>query len=454
MDREALAGLAAGLRGGVIAAGDEGYEQARQVWNGTIDKHPALIVKCQGAADVIDAVRFAKQHGLGVSVRGGGHHVAGGALLDGGLVIDLSPMRSVRVDAAANTVRAEGGALISDVDREAGAFGLCVPLGVVPDTGIAGLTLAGGLGLLRRKSGMTSDNLISADVVTAGGSLVRASAEENPDLFWALRGGGWDMGVVTSFEFRARPISPEIFLVFTAYPIEEGRTVLRNFREFMAGAPDEMSPLAIVWTFPEEPYPKELWGRQFVAVVGIYDGPADEGERAYQPLRQLATPLMDASERTTYLAVQHLFAEDYPSGRRYYWKSSYLPKLGDDAIDTLLDFGRRRPSPLSSVDVWPLGGALDRVDPQQTAFGQRGAGYLIGIEANWEDAAADAANVAWARETTAALEPHSTGGSYLNFEDVRDHAVFARSHGANFDRLAQIKRKYDPDNLFRSRRLA
>jgi FAD/FMN-containing dehydrogenase len=454
MDKEALAQLAARIKGVAFAAGDDGYGEARKLWNGTLDKKPAAIVKCRAVADVLDALAFARQQRLGVSIRGGGHHVAGGAVLDDGLVVDLSEMRAVSVDPVARTVRAEGGAQIGDVDRETTPLGLCVPLGVVPDTGIAGLTLAGGLGFLRRKYGMTSDNLIAADVVTADGRCLRASADENPDLFWALRGGGWDLGVVTSFEYRAHPISPEVFLSFTAYPIEEGPTVLRRFRDFMETAPDEMSPIAVIWTFPEEPYPRELWGRQLVAVVGAYDGPAEQGEKAFEPLRALGTPLFDASERTTYFAVQQFFAEDYPSGRRYYWKSSYLSRLEDSTIETLLDFGRRRPSPLSTIDLWPLGGALSRISAQETPISHREAAYLIGVEANWEDPSADTANRAWCRDTVAALTPHSTGGSYLNFEDLSEGGVVERSRGSNLERLTAIKRKYDPEDLFRSRRLA
>ena len=362
MTANALDPLAARLRGSLFVPGADGYDEARRLWNGTVNKKPAVIVRCCGVADVIDAVNHAREAGLAVSIRGGGHHVAGGALADGGLTIDLSTMRSVRVDPAAGRVRAEGGAQIGDVDRECQPFNLCVPLGVFSETGIAGITLAGGVGWLRRQYGMTCDNLISADVVTADGKLVTASANEHADLFWALCGGGWDMGVVTSFEYRAHAIDPDMAFIFVTYPIEEGAAVLKRVREFMASAPEAASPLVVLWTFPHaEPYPREVWGRQFIAIAGPYGGPRAEGERLYQPLRELGPVLLDMSEPMSYFAVQHLFDHEYPTGRRYYWKSSYLSGLSDGAIDVLVEFGKNRPSVLSSVDVWPLGGAISRV---------------------------------------------------------------------------------------------
>jgi FAD/FMN-containing dehydrogenase len=453
MTTDALNGLSARLRGGLFTPGADGYDEARRLWNGMVDKKPAVIVRCGGVADVIAAVDHARQNGLPVSIRGGGHHVAGGALVDGGLVVDLSHMRSVRVDPAARRARAEGGAQIGDVDGECRPFNLCVPLGVFGETGIAGITLAGGVGWLRRQHGMTCDNLIAADVVTADGQLVTASAGEHPDLFWALRGGGWDMGVVTSFEFSAHPIAPEMMFLFVAYPIEEAVTVLKKMREFMTSAPEAASPIAVLWTFPRaEPYPHEIQGRQFVGIAGPFAGPAAEGERIYRPLRGLGTVLLDASEPMPYYNVQHLFDHDYPKGRRYYWKSSYLEALGDGAIDVLTEFGRNRPSGLSSVDVWPLGGAISRVGPSDTPLSQRAAPYMIGIEANWDGPEDDAANREWARNLATALAPFSTGASYLNFEDVTDPQFVRATHGSNFERLVSIKRRYDPGNLFRSRR--
>jgi FAD/FMN-containing dehydrogenase len=380
--------------------------------------------------------------------------VAGGAVLDGGLVIDLSAMRSVRVDPAAGTVRAEGGALIADVDREGSAYGLFAPLGLYSLTGIGGFTLAGGLGWMRRTAGMACDNLISADVVTADGRPLTASATRHEDLFWALRGGGWDLGVVTSFEYRARPIEPLVFFLFVAYPLDEAERVLAALDAYMVTAPDGANPIAVLWTFPShgDAYPAEVHGRPFIALVGPYIGTADEGERAYRPLRELGVPLLDGSGAIAYLAVQHAFDGEYPVGRRYHWKSVYLPALPDEVIAILAAHGRSRPSALSSLDVWPLGGAMARVPIDATPIAQRDAAYLIGIEANWDDAADDEANRSWARDVATALAPYSTGSSYLNFEDVIEAGTARATHGPNYDRLVAIKRRYDPENRFRSRR--
>jgi hypothetical protein len=453
MNDEALIQFASSLRGSVTAPADDAYDDARKIWNGTVDRKPALIVSCKGVADVIEAVNFARENGLGVSVRSGGHHVAGAALIDAGMVVDLAQMRSVRVEPSSSRARCEGGALIGDVDRETQAFGLAVPLGVVSETGVAGLTLAGGYGWLRRKHGLSCDNLISADVVTADGRLLTASAEENTDLYWAIRGGGWDMGVVTSFEYKAYSLGPEVYLPFLTYPYSEGANVLRRLREFVASAPREVGALAVCWTFPEaEVFPRELWGQQFIGIAGPYAGPADEGERACQGLRELGTVLTDMSGIVPYVVAQQFFDEDYPKGRRYYWKSAHLKHLDDDAIRTLLDLAGRRPSPLTSLDIWINGGAIADVAPDATPVGHRDAPFMIGIESNWDGPAEDAANIAWAREAAKSLAPFSTGGSYLNFEDLDEAGAVQAAHGANFQRLVEVKRRYDPANLFRSRR--
>jgi FAD/FMN-containing dehydrogenase len=452
MNEAAIAHLASNINGAVLQPGTPAYEEGRRGWNMMIDKHPALIVRCTAVTDVVDAVHFARDRGLGVSVRGGGHHVAGSSIIEGGLVIDLSPMRAVAVDPAKRTARAEGGAQIRDVDAATGAYGLAVPLGLFSETGIAGITLAGGLGWLRRKYGMSCDNLISAEVVTADGRQVTASATENGDLFWALRGGGWDMGVVTSFEYQAQPVGPEVFFNLTAYPLSDAKTVLRKFDEYMATAPDESAPIAIIWTFGEEPYPQEVWHKPFVGIAGTWAGSAEEGEKALQPLREFGTPMLDMSGPMPYVEVQKLFDEEYPRGRHYFWKSVYLSGLNDACIDKLIELGETRPSALTSVDVWAMGGAVARVPVGDTPISHRGAPYLIGLESNWDDPADDAKNVTWTRAAADALQPFSTGGSYLNFEDLSEVGATQRSLGANFGRLTEIKRKYDPGNLFRSRR--
>jgi FAD/FMN-containing dehydrogenase len=452
---EALQQLAAGLRGQAIAADADGYDDARKIWNGTVDKRPALIVRCAGVADVIDAVNFARERGLGVSIRGGGHHVAGGSLNDSGLVIDLSLMRSVYVDPSKGVAHAEGGAQIADVDRETQAFGLAVPFGLVSKTGIGGLTLAGGLGWLRRKHGLSADNLLEADVVTADGKLLHASARENPDLFWALRGGGFDMGVVTSFGFQTHPVEPELFVSFTAFPIAEARSVIKKLADFARTAPEEVSPVAVMWTFPDEgeAFPAEVHGKEFIGVLAPYIGGSSAGERVTQPLRELGTPLLDMSGAMPYrLGVQRMFDEDYPDGRRYYWKSTYLRELDDKAIETLVAIGTSRPTPITSVDIWVQGGAIGRTPPDATPIAHRDAPYLIGLEANWTEVSDDLRCVSWTRDAVEQLAPFSTGGSYLNFEDLNEGRATAASHGANFQRLVEIKKKYDPRNLFRSRR--
>ncbi|MFZ1410440.1 MAG: FAD-binding oxidoreductase [Micropruina sp.] len=455
MNKEAPVRLASGIRGTVIAEGDAEYDAARRVWNGTIDKLPALVVSCLGASDVVDAVNFARAHDLGVSVRSGGHHVAGSAVLAGGLVVDVSGLRDVDVSAETRRVRVQGGAQIGDVDRATQEHGLAVPLGVVSETGVAGLTLAGGYGWLRRKHGLSCDNVVAADIVTAEGRELHVTAQEHPDLFWALRGGGWDLGVVTALEYQAHPVGPDVYLPFLTYPLSEGPQVLANLRAFVVDAPREFGSLAVCWTFPESDiFPEELWGQPFVGIAGPYIGTVEEAERACAPLRDLGTVLTDLGGVVPWVEAQQFFDEDYPRGRRYYWKSAHLRDLDEDAINTLVDSAARRPSPLTSLDIWINGGAIADGPEDATPVGNRTAPYMIGVEANWDDPAADRANIDWARETTAALSPSASGGAYLNFDDLSDPDAVRAAHGANFDRLAGIKRRYDPANLFRSRGLS
>ena len=452
LDAEQVQAFIAHFHGVVQQPGDAGYDDARKVRNGMIDRHPGLIAHCAGVADVVQAVNLARDHGLLLSVRGGGHNVAGNAVNTGGIVIDLSSMRSVHVSATAKTVRAEGGATWGDVDRETQLYGLAAPGGVVSSTGIGGLTLHGGYGHLRRKYGLSIDNLISAEIVTADGQVRTASAEENPDLFWAIRGAGSNFGVVTSFEFRLHPVGPEVFLCAPAYSIEDGNRVLHGWRSFVESAPDEVNSVAILWSVPEiGPFPDELKRKPIVVLAAVYTGSVEEGAQVMQPLRELATPMMDLSHPEMFAELQSSFDVFYPAGLHYYWKSTYVDELSDEAIETIVQRASARPSHMSGIALWHLGGAISRVGETDTSYGRRDAPYLFSAEATWPDATGDEQNIAWSRDSVEALKPYSKGGSYLNFPGFGEEkeAQLRGAYGANYDRLVELKGKYDPDNLFR-----
>jgi FAD/FMN-containing dehydrogenase len=452
IDGETIQAFKATLRGAVLAPEDPGYDEARWIWNGLIDRRPALIVQCVGTADVVDAVDFAREHNLLLSIKGGGHNVAGNAVNDGGLVIDLSLMRGVHVDPATATVRAQGGATWADMDRETQLFGLAVPGGVVSTTGIAGLTLHGGAGHLRRKHGLSIDNLISVDIVTADGVIRRASADENEDLFWAVRGAGSNFGVVTSFEFNAHPIGPEVMVAALFHPLEAVKELLPAWRDVMDSSPEELSSVAICWSIPPgEPFPPEHHGKPVVAIAAAYAGPVEEGEPVVQRLRELGEPLIDLSGPWPWIGLQSGFDPLFPKGGLYYWKSRALAELSDAAIDDIADFASRRPSPLTDVIVWHQGGAMSRVGETDTAYGGRDAGFLVTGEASWDDPAVTDDAIAWGREFWDAMGRHSTGGLYLNFPGFGEEkeALVRAGYGVNYDRLAALKAQYDPANLFR-----
>ena len=352
LDPEATQAFAEGVRGPILRPGDSGYDEARAIWNGLIDRRPALIVQCSGAADVVDAVNFARVENLLVSIKGGGHNVAGNAVNDGGLVIDLSQMRGVHVDPSTQTVRAQGGATWGDTDREAQLFGLAVPGGVVSTTGIAGLTLHGGVGHLRRKHGLSIDSLRSVDIVTADGQLRKASATENEDLFWAVRGAGSNFGVVTSFEFQAHPVGPMVMVGAVFYAQEEASAIVRAWRDYVVSAPEELSSIALLWNVPpHEPFPPELHGKPVVVIAGAYSGSVEDGEPIVQPLRELAEPLIDLSGPWPWLGLQSGFDALYPKGAFYYWKSRAFAELPDEAIDEIADWAGRRPTPLTDIVI-------------------------------------------------------------------------------------------------------
>jgi FAD/FMN-containing dehydrogenase len=450
VDVGSLEGLRANLRGELFIPGDAGYDDARALWNGMVDRRPAALVRVAGVDDVVSAVRFAGEHGLTVTARGGGHGVAGNALSDGGLVVDLSRLKDVSVDPDARTARSGGGVTLGELDAATQVHGLATPLGVVTKTGIAGLTLSGGIGWLRRKHGLAADNLVSLEVVTADGQVRIASESENSELFWALRGGGGSFGVVTALEYRLHAVGPDVMVAFVLYPGERATEILRAVDEYTATAPEEVSPLAFLGRVPHgEPFPREIHGRPYAAVAAVYAGDAREGERVLAPLRELGDPLADLSGVLPYVEAQALLDEDYPDGWRYYWKSVDLDELADEALERLAAHAATAPSHHSTIDVWYHGGAMGRVGAEDTAFGRR-APYLIGVEANWEPGDSDDENVAWARATVDALGPFSTGGAYLNFPGLFEEGddLLRASYGErNFARLIALKRELDPQNV-------
>lgn len=452
---QAIVHLQRRLRGELIQPGDAGYDTARAIWNGMFDRRPALIARCVTPEDVVACVEFARTTGMPLAVRGGGHNVAGHATVDDGLVIDLGAMNRVEVDVERRLVHAGGGATIGDLDAATQAHDLAVPMGAVSATGIAGLTLGGGYGHLRNRYGLSCDNLVAAQVVTADGRIVTASATENPDLLWGLRGGGGNFGVVTRFTFRAHSLGSEVMFVFAFHDGRDGRMgeVLRFFCDFTAAAPDAISLLAACGKFPPLPehFPVELHNVPFVLLCGMYAGPADAGERAMQPLRDFVKPLLDYSGVMPYVDAQKMFDPDYPNGMRYYWKSLNLMQLDDAAIDAIATRAQQQPSPFNTTDLWHIGGAVRRADAGKSAFHGRHAAYVLNPEANWHDAAGDVANIAWVRDIIEAMAPYSDGSRYLNFAGFQEEgdAMMRRSFGPQYARLAALKAQYDPHNLFR-----
>jgi len=451
LDKPALETFNGRLRGQPLMAEDAEYESARKVWNGSIDKKPALIVRCQGAADVMAAVDFVRDRELLFSVRAGGHNVSGAAIADRGVVIDVSQMRSVQVDPDRRVARVSGGARLGDLDHETAPFGLAAPIGVVSETGVAGLTLHGGAGWLMRRHGLSIDNLNAVDIVTADGKLLRASENEHPDLFWALRGGGGNFGVVTNFEFKLHPVGPQVAVAMPIYPMDKAREVVAACRDYMAQAPDELMVLGVYWSGPPLPeVPEEYQGKPVVILLGCYTGPPERAQEAIAPLLTISEPIADLSGSMPWKDAQRLLDEDYPEGKYYYWKSIYLDRLDDEGMQVLEEYTRKRPSLESSIDVWFLGGAVSRVAPTSTAFFNRRHPIMIGIEANWGEQAESEANIAWARSLHQALQPFSGGGSYLNFPGyVEEQEEMLRgAYGENLERLTQVKTRYDPHNLF------
>ena len=443
------------LRGQLYRSGDHGYDEARVIFNGMFDRRPALIARCRGAADVMDVVQFARRHQLLMAVRGGGHSVAGNSMCDDGLVIDLSQMNSVIVDRKRRIACVQAGATWADVDRETQAFSLATPGGIVSHTGVSGLTLGGGIGWLRNKYGLSCDNLISAEVVTADGAVLTASSNENADLFWALRGGGGNFGVVTSFEFTLHPVGPAVAAVFSMYPMASTRNVLKQWREWVKIAPEEVTSEVAAWTAPAaRSLPPSIHAKDVVIVSGVYAGNPEEGMQVLQPLREFGEPLGEIAGAIPYRIVQSAFDPFFPNTGELisYWKSLFLEDLRDEAIEVFAGCAENRSSHSTMVLVMHIGGAVGRVRPDETAYPIRNASFVTNFMGSWRNAAETPRHIAWVREAWNRLLPFSTGAGYLNFlgHEERDVERLVRStFGSNYNRLVEIKAKYDPANLFR-----
>jgi FAD/FMN-containing dehydrogenase len=441
------------FRGDVIAPDRYGYDDARAVWNGTVDRHPRLIARCSGTADVAAAVRFARDCDLEIAVRGGGHNVAGTAVCDDGIVIDLSAMRAVSVDPVGRTARVQGGALWGDVDHETQGYGLATTGGMVSHTGVGGLSLGGGIGWLMRKHGLSVDNLVEAEVVTAEGDIILASANDHPDLFWALRGGGGNFGVVSLFRFTLHPVGPTVMAGPVFWAAEDTTDVLRFYREFVTDAPDELGNIIRLGTIP--PWPavsEELHFRPAIAVASCYAGPVEDGERAVRALREFGTPLVDLFEPTLYVDHQGSIDDTVPHGWHYYWKATNLTHLSDEVIDIIAEHAYDATSPRSYAAIFHMGGAVARTSRDATAYPSRDVEHNMSIDAVWlpqQDDTVGATETAWARKFLAALQPHSAG-VYVNFLDSDDDSSRVReAYGDDtYRRLAEVKANYDPENVF------
>ncbi|MEU2717259.1 FAD-binding oxidoreductase [Streptomyces sp. NPDC007205] len=452
MNNDALDRLRGMLLGEVVGPADPGYDAARGVYNAMIDKRPAVVARCRGTSDVIGAVRFAREEGLPIAVRGGGHSVAGHGTCDDGMVIDLSLMRGVHVDPVRRTARVQAGALLGDVDRETQVYGLAVPTGQMSETGIAGLTLNGGLGMLLHKYGLTCDNLLSADMVTVAGEVVTASEDSRPELFWALRGGGGNFGVVTSFEFRLHPVGPTMLAGFLAHPAEQAPQVLEFLRDFSATSPAHLSVDALFMRAPEADFvPSEFWGMPLVNLFVRYFGPMEEAWQTVQPLREFGAPLFDGLQPMSYVAVQSMLDAFSPAGNLHYWTSEFLPQLQEKEINAVAAIGADLPSSISIVNVHPFDTAATAVSPDATAFAHRQDSWLIHVIGQWEDTADTDRCRTWVKKAGAALQAFGLGNTYLNTtsEDERTDRVRAFWDGERLARLARVKAAYDPDNVLR-----
>lgn len=443
--------LKSGFKGEVLIPSDGAYDSARQIWNAMIDKRPAVIARCATTSDIVRALNFARDNRLLLAVRGGGHNIAGSAMCDDGLVIDLSQMKAAQVDAGARRVTIEGGATLGDLDAATQAHGLATPVGINSTTGIGGLTLGGGFGWLSRKYGLTVDNLESAEVVTATGEVVRASATEHPDLFWALRGGGGNFGVVTRFEFRLHPVGPDVLSGLIVYPISEAKSVLQQYREFMANAPEELNVWTVLRKAPPLPFlPATFHGQEMIALALIYAGDPKQGEPLVEPLHKFGTPLGAHVGVQPYAAWQQTFDPLLTAGARNYWKSHNFTTLEDGLFDVVVKYVGKLPSPQCEIFFGAIDGATMRRAADSMAYAQRDAMFVMNFHGRWEDPADDERCIGWSRDFFKASAPFASGGVYVNFLSADEAGRVRSAYGPNYDRLVQVKRKYDPNNLFRT----
>jgi FAD/FMN-containing dehydrogenase len=450
LEQKALDDLKTRLRGDLLLPGQPGYDEARSIWNAMIDRRPAVIARCRGVADVVIGLRFAREHGLPLSIKGGGHNIAGLAVADGALMLDMSLMRGVWVDPAARTARAQAGCLLGDVDRETQLHGLAAVLGFVSQTGIAGLTLGGGLGYLTRRYGWTCDTVLSMDMVTADGRIVRASEQDNSDLFWGLRGGGGNFGVVTNFEYRLYPEGPDVVGGLIAWRGEDAPEVLDMYRSLARQAPPELTCAAILRIAPPAPWlPKEIHGKPIVALVVCYAGPIAEAESTLAPIKAFGAKVGDIVQRRPYVSQQSILDATQPKGRRYYWKSEYLHSIEPEILERAIEHARRIVSPHSSIVLFPLDGALNRLPADHSPVGNRDAAFVLNITGSWDKAEDDRANIDWARAAWQDMRRFSTGGTYVNFQTADEGEERIRAaYGKNYDRLIEVKARWDPENLF------
>jgi FAD/FMN-containing dehydrogenase len=447
---DALDQFKAGLRGQVFEPGDAGYDEARKIWNAMIERRPALIVRCAGVADVRHAVRYARDQEMRLAVRGGGHNIAGNALCDGGLVIDLSQMKAVRIDPDARKAYVGPGALLADFDHEAQEFGLATPLGINSTTGVAGLTLGGGFGWLSRKYGLTIDNLVAAEIITANAERLWVSADTHPDLFWAIRGGGGNFGVVTMFEFKLHPLGPEVLSGLIVFPFDQARQVLERYRDFVPSMPEELNVWVVLRKAPPLPFlPPDMHGKEVAVLAVFYAGTVDDGMRLVEPLRGFGKPCGEHLGAQPYTAWQKAFDPLLAPGARNYWKSHNFLALGDEAVDTTLRYAGNLPSSQSEIFIGALGGQVSRVPPDATPYAHRDALYVMNVHTRWDEPAEDGKCITWARDFFDAAAPYATGGVYVNFlmDDEADR--IGAAYGQNYDRLARTKKTFDPKNLFR-----